>query len=147
MEVDKHHRALDVRSLRDVIGLQHADKLVQLLHDLRNHVIITLGDQGHAGDRWIKSLRNRQALDIEATRTEESDDARKLAVAVLHQDGKRVSHPRTISLMPAPGGTMGKTFSSALTTMSITTTPGVESPCSSTGQSSCGREARRPVAA
>src|SRR5215472_6626304 len=144
--VDEHHLALEMGAPGEVFHVQHTHQLVDLLDDLLDGAIVAGGDQRDAGNRRIERLGHGEALNVVAARAEQANDAREFAVMVLNHDGKRVSHSSTMSAMPPPGGTMGKTFSSTSTMMSITTTPGVERPCSRTVLNSAGCRARRPVA-
>src|SRR5262249_26230968 len=145
-DVDEHHLALEVGAAGEVFHVQHAHQLVDLLDDLLDGAIVAGGDERDAGDGRIERLGHSEALNVVAARAEQADDAGEFAVVVLNHNGERVSHSSTMSAMPPPGGTMGKTFSSTSTMMSITTTPGVERPFSSTACSSDGWRARRPVA-
>src|SRR5215469_1434295 len=144
--IDEHHLALEVGAAGEIFHVQHAHQLVDLLDDLLDGAIVAGGDQRDAGDRGIERLGHGEALNVVAARAEQANDTGEFAVMVLNHDGKRVSHSSTMSAMPPPGGTMGKTFSSTSTMMSITTTPGVESLFSSTACSSDGWRARKPVA-
>src|SRR5215471_5757506 len=144
--IDEHHLALKMGAAGEVFHVQYAHQLIDLLDDLLDGAIVAGGDQSDAGDGGIERLGHGEALNVVAARAEQADDAGEFAVMVLNHDGKRVSHSSARSAMPPPGGTMGKTFSSTSTMMSITTTPGVERPFSSTACSSDGWRARRPVA-
>src|SRR5215471_15649034 len=144
--IDEHHLALEMGAAGEIFYMQHTHQLVDLLDDLLDGAIVAGGDEGDAGDGGIKRLGHGEALNVVAARTEQADDAGEFAVVVLNHDGKCVSHSSTMSAMPPPGGTMGKTFSSTSTMISITTTPGVERPFSRTACSSDGWRARRPVA-
>src|SRR5688500_13536220 len=87
--------------------------LVASRHEIDAHRVAVLLDRGEAVER------------VSAAGAE-THDARELAEAVVDEELEDVPHESTISLSPAPGGTMGNTFSSGSTATSITTTPGVE---------------------
>src|SRR5262249_50210067 len=144
--IDEHQLAFQMCAAGKVGHVQNPHQLIDLLDDLLNRTVVPCGDQCDAGDGRIESFRHSEPFNVVTARAEQTDDAGQLAVMVLHDDRKRMSHPSTMSAIPPPGGTMGKTFSSPSTMMSMTTTPGVERPCSRTALNSAGCRARRPVA-
>src|SRR5262249_39727166 len=100
----------------------------QLFYGVRRAV----GYDGNARNIRVVGRGHSQALDTKPPRGQQPYYAGQFAITAVYQERKSMSHPSTISFKPAPAGTIGYTFSSSETRMSITTVPGVAIPRSST---------------
>ena len=76
---DQRHLAFDVRASRDILDLAHARQPFALFDDLMNCAVITSRDDRDPRPARIETLTDRNRLDIESSRTKQSDDPRQLS--------------------------------------------------------------------
>src|SRR5512136_1682255 len=115
--------------LGDVRDLDHVDQFVQLLDDLLHLGVVADDDDGDPAHVRLLAGTDGEALDVEPPAGEEARDPGEDPRPVQHEDREGVGlHrgcPPIISLMAAPAGTMGKTFSSRSIRKSMTKGPSV----------------------
>ncbi len=146
-DLDQGELALDPFAPGQVRDLDHVDQLVELLDHLLDLAVVAADDERDPARPLLLGRTDREGLDVEAPAAEEARDPREDAGLVLDQDRERVplhSWPPIISLIAAPAGTMGKTFSSRSTRTSTTNGPSWSRAASRAARTSAGSVTRTP---
>jgi len=89
---NQRHFAFDVWPRRNILDLTHTGEPRALFADLIDRSIVATGDDRDARPLRVERRAHRNRFDIEPTRAEQPDDARKLARLIGDDDGKRVTH-------------------------------------------------------
>src|SRR5690606_32463477 len=116
-------------------------------------MVITPGDDDHPGKTRFFRATHGDAVDVVASAAEQARHAGQNPRFIVdeYRDGVRLlfvahasSSPKIISSSPAPGATIGYTFSSVGMTNSTTTGPGWRKASCHTASASAGVVARIP---
>src|SRR5213594_4219698 len=89
---NQRHFALDVWPRRDILDLTHTGEPRALFADLIDRAIVATRDDRDPRPLRVKRSAHRNRFDIESTRAEQPDDARKLAWLISNDNGKGVVH-------------------------------------------------------
>src|SRR4051794_36254826 len=154
--------ALDGTTRVELADLDHLDQLEQLLGDLLERRGIDIDNDGDAAEARLLRGSHREGEDVVVASREQSGDAGQHTRPVLHEHRQDVmvhlgAHWRALFLLiwesgrirsslPMPAGTIGKTFSRALTRKSTTTgRSSIELALSMAGCTSSGESTRMPT--